>query len=203
MRYNARALLTVIGGVIMGVFLLSACQGTDHADTRPQVLESPRLEVPQFNMGYDLGPVDHDAYKAYEAPAPVEVPHVAPKALEPSGKSAPTRKALEGDDNHDGRIDEDESGWDCKTMGNKRCGPEPDTFEYNDAHDPNRGKPGYVQAEDGSWVPTTFYDKPAKSKALEPTGKACRGKAGSDIGSGDDDGNGWITPGESGYASLC
>lgn len=29
---------------------------------------------------------------------------------------------LEGDDNHDGVIDEDESGWDCQTMGNGFCG---------------------------------------------------------------------------------
>ncbi|MBT2396296.1 hypothetical protein [Streptomyces sp. ISL-100] len=28
-----------------------------------------------------------------------------------------------GDDNRDGRIDEDESGWDCRTMGNRKCGP--------------------------------------------------------------------------------
>lgn len=28
----------------------------------------------------------------------------------------------EGDDNADGRIDEDESGWNCATMGNKTCG---------------------------------------------------------------------------------
>lgn len=27
-----------------------------------------------------------------------------------------------GDDNHDGVIDEDESGWNCATMGNKVCG---------------------------------------------------------------------------------
>lgn len=27
-----------------------------------------------------------------------------------------------GDDNSDGRIDEDESGWNCATMGNKICG---------------------------------------------------------------------------------
>src|SRR4029077_14303069 len=27
-----------------------------------------------------------------------------------------------GDDNADGRIDEDESGFDCRTMGNWRCG---------------------------------------------------------------------------------
>ncbi|MFB6505560.1 hypothetical protein ACFC07_22285 [Streptomyces sp. NPDC056099] len=27
-----------------------------------------------------------------------------------------------GDDNRDGRVDEDESGWDCRTMGNRTCG---------------------------------------------------------------------------------
>ncbi|MEU6756054.1 hypothetical protein [Streptomyces sp. NPDC046685] len=27
-----------------------------------------------------------------------------------------------GDDNHDGTVDEDESGWDCHTMGNRICG---------------------------------------------------------------------------------
>ncbi|WP_328491230.1 hypothetical protein [Streptomyces zaomyceticus] len=27
-----------------------------------------------------------------------------------------------GDDNGDGRVDEDESGWDCRTMGNGLCG---------------------------------------------------------------------------------
>ncbi|MFB6529867.1 hypothetical protein [Streptomyces sp. NPDC056399] len=31
--------------------------------------------------------------------------------------------AERGDDNRDGRIDEDESGWDCRTMGNRICGP--------------------------------------------------------------------------------
>ncbi|MFJ4342640.1 hypothetical protein [Streptomyces sp. NPDC088915] len=30
---------------------------------------------------------------------------------------------LTGDDNRDGRIDEDESGWDCRSMGNRQCGP--------------------------------------------------------------------------------
>ncbi|MER7952024.1 hypothetical protein ABTY59_32000 [Streptomyces sp. NPDC096079] len=27
-----------------------------------------------------------------------------------------------GDDNGDGRVDEDETGWDCRTMGNGLCG---------------------------------------------------------------------------------
>lgn len=31
-----------------------------------------------------------------------------------------------GDDNRDGRVDEDESGWDCHRMGNRVCGPQGD-----------------------------------------------------------------------------
>lgn len=30
---------------------------------------------------------------------------------------------LMGDDNQDGIIDEDESGWDCHALGNHICGP--------------------------------------------------------------------------------
>lgn len=36
------------------------------------------------------------------------------------------RADLMGDDNRDGRIDEDESGWDCRRMGNRACGPQRD-----------------------------------------------------------------------------
>lgn len=32
---------------------------------------------------------------------------------------------LLGDDNRDGIVDEDESGWNCLTMGNRICGPTP------------------------------------------------------------------------------
>ncbi|MBK3648098.1 hypothetical protein, partial [Streptomyces sp. MBT33] len=31
-----------------------------------------------------------------------------------------------GDDNRDGVVDEDESGWDCHVMGNRVCGPQRD-----------------------------------------------------------------------------
>lgn len=31
-------------------------------------------------------------------------------------------QTVPGDDNGDGIIDEDESGWDCATMGNHVCG---------------------------------------------------------------------------------
>ena len=30
--------------------------------------------------------------------------------------------ALPGDDNHDGVVMEDETGWDCRFMGNRVCG---------------------------------------------------------------------------------
>ncbi|MFB6700256.1 hypothetical protein [Streptomyces rubiginosohelvolus] len=41
----------------------------------------------------------------------------------PAAEPAPgVTVALPGDDNADGRIDEDESGWDCRTMGNRLCG---------------------------------------------------------------------------------
>ena len=47
-------------------------------------------------------------------------------------------QAIAGDDNRDGVIDEDESGWNCATMGNRVCGTtsitsdgyEADTGEY-------------------------------------------------------------------------
>ncbi|GAA2439248.1 hypothetical protein [Streptomyces glaucus] len=34
------------------------------------------------------------------------------------------RADLMGDDNRDGIVDEDETGWDCATMGNRQCGPD-------------------------------------------------------------------------------
>lgn len=34
---------------------------------------------------------------------------------------------------------------------------DPGGFVWNDLHDPNRGRTGYTQAEDGSWVPLSFY----------------------------------------------
>ncbi|MFD3514838.1 hypothetical protein [Streptomyces sp. NPDC058657] len=37
---------------------------------------------------------------------------------------------LSGDDNGDGRIDEDESGWDCTRMGNRVCGPNTQLARY-------------------------------------------------------------------------
>jgi len=47
-------------------------------------------------------------------------------ASSPIASASPSRddssSSIAGDDNHDGVIDEDESGWDCRTMGNLICG---------------------------------------------------------------------------------
>ncbi|MBM4616418.1 hypothetical protein GS534_24545 [Rhodococcus hoagii] len=44
-------------------------------------------------------------------------------ASAPAPADNTTRVAIAGDDNSDGIIDEDESGWNCETMGNRICGP--------------------------------------------------------------------------------
>ncbi|MET9528175.1 hypothetical protein [Streptomyces coeruleorubidus] len=46
-------------------------------------------------------------------------PHRAPRPA----VTVAVADGARGDDNGDGRVDEDESGWDCRTMGNRVCGP--------------------------------------------------------------------------------
>ena len=53
---------------------------------------------------------------------PDTVPDPAPKSTDNDESSTDTDEDLSGDDNGDGRIDEDESGWNCETMGNGECG---------------------------------------------------------------------------------
>lgn len=36
--------------------------------------------------------------------------------------------------------------------------PGDDSFEDNNISDPNAGRPGYRQAEDGSWVPADYWN---------------------------------------------
>lgn len=40
-----------------------------------------------------------------------------------------TPAIVAGDENADGIIDEDEIGWNCKTMGNRICGPSDDSID--------------------------------------------------------------------------
>lgn len=62
-----------------------------------------------------FGSIDGQALPTYShAPMTWED---APEAMIEAGHILP------GDDNADGYIDEDESGWDCATMGNQICGP--------------------------------------------------------------------------------
>lgn len=49
---------------------------------------------------------------------------VAPVTAQAAPASAvPQTATVRGDDNSDGTIQEDESGWNCMTMGNRVCGP--------------------------------------------------------------------------------
>lgn len=54
------------------------------------------------------------------------MPHAVAHDTVTFADTAPTFDAYAfevGDDNADGIITEDESGWDCRTMGNRICGP--------------------------------------------------------------------------------
>ncbi|MGW7090010.1 hypothetical protein ACWGH2_41875 [Streptomyces sp. NPDC054871] len=85
-------------------------------------------------------------------------------AARADGTPRPT--ATVGDDNRDGRIDEDESGWDCRTMGNRVCGPDTVPAECRDAGDATAlcvrvaGRPAY------GWT------NPDGSRADNPDGRA-------------------------------
>lgn len=50
-----------------------------------------------------------------------------------SDESAPRPTVtVAGDDNRDGVVDEDESGWDCQAMGNRQCGSVPPECQGED-----------------------------------------------------------------------
>lgn len=56
-----------------------------------------------------------------------------------------------GDDNRDGRVDEDESGWDCRTMGNRQCGTAPQCrgeVEFADLCATVAARPAYAWTDD-------------------------------------------------------
>ncbi|MFI7415279.1 hypothetical protein ACIBU0_42265 [Streptomyces sp. NPDC049627] len=63
------------------------------------------------------------------------------------------RADLMGDDNRDGRVDEDESGWDCATMGNRECGTDTSAqcrgeSEFADLCATVAGRPAYAWTDD-------------------------------------------------------
>lgn len=48
-----------------------------------------------------------------------------PTAVEATAHADTTASvSIPGDDNNDGVVDEDESGWYCVDMGNRTCGPD-------------------------------------------------------------------------------
>lgn len=80
-----------------------------------------------------------------------------------------------GDDNADGRVDEDESGWDCATMGNRQCGP-----GAQEQRVPGRRVPAECR-EAGEWKrlcatvaarPAYAWTNPDGSTVSEPDGRA-------------------------------
>lgn len=74
--------------------------------------EVPDRPVPGRDYGWDPAPAYRDGHDT---------------SLDESDLA----KGRPGDDNADGIIDEDESGWDCRTMGNRQCGPDPLVAAYN------------------------------------------------------------------------
>lgn len=62
------------------------------------------------------------SFMAADREAALAAPTLAPVLTVPSTIET-LHPAVVGDDNGDGTIDEDESGWDCRHMGNQICGP--------------------------------------------------------------------------------
>src|SRR3954469_18577120 len=54
---------------------------------------------------------------------PTQKPHTTEQWLQTYSPTQGIVTPAPGDDNGDGTIDEDESGWNCHTMGNGICGP--------------------------------------------------------------------------------
>ncbi|MFH8465976.1 hypothetical protein [Streptomyces sp. NPDC017991] len=79
---------------------------------RPAVLLAAGLAAAALGTIATFGPASAGATKA----TPQEIVTAFNDGF------ADGRADATGDDNRDGRIDEDESGWDCHTMGNRVCG---------------------------------------------------------------------------------
>lgn len=149
MRYNG-AWLKAIGmaglGIIMG--LTTACDVEE-----PTVLPTAGYEAPSLEFQYEvpsyedldddrfhedvqvpeLAPFVPDtdegneeaaekAHERVETPSASKTPTPTAKAPEKADRGQ--RGTDEGDDDRNGWISEDESGWDCNTMGNRICGDE-------------------------------------------------------------------------------
>ncbi|MFF0698389.1 hypothetical protein ACFYU4_37865 [Streptomyces tendae] len=111
---------------------------TDPAGTPSAVTESALADA--YNKGWMEGEDDLMATDC-KTRIPTDVPqtgdplvdsynagwHDGRVNLADSGACEPENLSIApGDDNRDGIVDEDESGWDCHTMGNRQCGPQGD-----------------------------------------------------------------------------
>ncbi|MCG8971829.1 hypothetical protein [Streptomyces sp. CL12-4] len=97
----------------------------DSGACTPGTLAGPDATTTAYTAGWAAGLDDLG-----DGTAPT-VPNVATDGSKPgvvawtAGWTDGQAVAL-GDDNRDGIVDEDESGWDCHTMGNRLCGPQSD-----------------------------------------------------------------------------
>jgi len=150
----------------VGVNMMTDEPSSASHELYPQIQVEPATNT--FGKSYPVpGATLHEAY-VQSAPAPQKV------------------------DPYAGQPEEDEAGFDCRTMRNKQCGPTK-TLEPAPKKkvEPTR-KSAPKQAEDGSTVRPGFYDEPLK---------ACRGKRGTD--EGDLNRNGWIDPNEPAWREVC
>ncbi|MFF1600741.1 hypothetical protein ACFVYV_25085 [Streptomyces mirabilis] len=108
-----------------------SCTGAD-TDAAPQPTPAPAPVAPAaddvvtaYNAGWKAGVDALGHGKHATAPAASGDANDAGTVAWADGWIDGQADAL-GDDNRDGRIEEDESGWDCHRMGNRVCGPQRD-----------------------------------------------------------------------------
>ncbi|MET7572039.1 hypothetical protein ABZT04_26570 [Streptomyces sp. NPDC005492] len=131
LRRPRPAAILAAGLTVATLGLLGSCTATDPAAApRPAhtVTITPSVDadlVATYNAGWKAGVADLG-----DGTAPT-YPDVVGDANDPGtvawsdGWIDGQADAL-GDDNRDGRIEEDESGWDCHRMGNHVCDPQRD-----------------------------------------------------------------------------
>ncbi|MFF4543691.1 hypothetical protein ACFY1J_05500 [Streptomyces sp. NPDC001406] len=129
LRRPRPAAILAAGLTIATLGLLGSCTGADpHAAPRPArtVTITPPAEddtVATYNAGWKAG------VAALGDSTKPTYPNIIGDANDPGtvawadGWIDGQADAL-GDDNRDGRIEEDESGWNCHRMGNRVCGPQ-------------------------------------------------------------------------------
>ncbi|MEU0857468.1 hypothetical protein ABZ352_18795 [Streptomyces griseofuscus] len=128
--YNGQNAGLVIGppGCFLGIEWrgdpgpFASCTGSD--PDAPQPARRAAVDtVAAFNAGWTAGVADLGDGRAPTSPN-VPADSTDPGAVAWMDGWVDGQADALGDDNRDGRVEEDESGWDCRTMGNRVCGPE-------------------------------------------------------------------------------